>query len=328
LTSLKTRVLYGAGGAVYAVKESAYTMFILLFYTQVLGLSGVTTGIIIGLSLLWDGISDPLVGVLSDRLVSRFGRRHPFMLLSTIPMGLGFIGLFSPPASVVENHIQLALWLLFWSVWVRTFVTGFSIPHLALSAEITTDYNERSQVLGARMAFLFLFAVLVPAVALTLIFGEQNGIDGRFIAARYPLYGALSCVVVWLMASITMLGTRRYIKPSTEGLSTGFNSGGLIALIRDLGRTFRNRTFRLIIGYELAASISYGAVATLNMLAWTYFWEFSAREVAIILALPSIIAIALVMPRFARSWNASHDWTPGRAIFPSSQSSVIASNRN
>jgi GPH family glycoside/pentoside/hexuronide:cation symporter len=295
LTSFKTRVLYGAGGAVYAVKESAYTMFILLFYTQVLGLSGVTTGIIIGLSLLWDGISDPLVGVLSDRLVSRFGRRHPFMLLSTIPMGLGFIGLFSPPASVVENHTQLALWLLFWSVWVRTFVTGFSIPHLALSAEITTDYNERSQVLGARMAFLFLFAVLVPAVALTLIFGEQNGIDGRFIAARYPLYGALSCVVVWLMASITMLGTRRYIKPSTEGLSTGFNSGGLIALIRDLGRTFRNRTFRLIIGYELAASISYGAVATLNMLAWTYFWEFSAREVAIILALPSIIAIALVM---------------------------------
>ena len=92
MTSVKTRALYGAGGAVYAVKESAYTMFILLFYTQVLGLSGATTGVAIGLSLLWDGISDPLVGTLSDRLRSRWGRRFPFMLLSTVPAGLGFIG--------------------------------------------------------------------------------------------------------------------------------------------------------------------------------------------------------------------------------------------
>ncbi len=156
----------------YAVKESAYTMFILLFYTQVLGLSGTITGLIIGLSLVWDGLSDPLIGVLSDRWVSRFGRRHPLMLASAIPAGLGFIGLFQPPTSILEYEYLLAGWLLFWSLWVRTFITGFAIPHLALSAEITSDYNERTRILGARMGGLFLCVVLLPAVALTLIFQE------------------------------------------------------------------------------------------------------------------------------------------------------------
>jgi GPH family glycoside/pentoside/hexuronide:cation symporter len=292
---VKTRLLYGSGGAVYAVKESAYTMFILLFYTQVLGLSGWVTGLIIGISLIWDGISDPLVGALSDRMTSRWGRRHPFMLISTLPMGLGFIGLFSPPPAIAASDTQLALWLLFWSVWVRTFITGFSIPHLALSAEISSDYTGRSQVLGTRMAFMFLCGVLLPAAALTFIFPEQNGVDERFNASRYPLYGALSCAITWLMASITMLGTRQFIKPSTSTLKQHNPSQGLAGLTLDLVRTLKNRTFRLLIGYELMASISYGTVATLNMLAWTYFWEFSARQVSIILAVPSVIAIVLVM---------------------------------
>lgn len=297
--SVVTRTLYGAGGAVYAVKEAAYTMFILLFYTQVLGLSGFITGAIISVSLVWDAITDPLVGTWSDRLRSRYGRRHPFMVLSVIPLGIGFLGLFSPPQWAVEHHGLLAAWLLFWSLWIRTFITVFSIPHLALSAEITRDYHERSQVLGARMAFLFLFVVLLPALGLLLIFGEQQGVDGRFDASRYPLYGALSCAVVWVMASVTILGTRRFIVPSDEGsaaLGTGQSSQPRLSeLFEDLLRTLKNRTFRLLLGYDLATSVSYGAIATLNMLTWTYFWEFSALEVSIILSVPSLLAVGLVL---------------------------------
>lgn len=265
-------------------------MFILLFYTQVLGLSGTITGFIIALSLIWDGLSDPLVGVLSDRWVSRFGRRHPLMLLSAIPAGLGFVGLFQPPASVQESEYQLAAWLLFWSLWVRTFITGFAIPHLALSAEMTRDYNERTRILGARMGGLFLCAVLLPAFALTFIFHEQNGVDGRFDPENYIAYGILSCAVVWVIASITLMGTRRFIKPSYKTL----DGVGIRRVFNDLSRTMKNATFRLVIGYELAASISYGIVATLNMLAWTYYWEFSTQDISIILAVPTILAVALV----------------------------------
>ncbi len=294
MITVKTRLLYGAGGAVAAAKEAAYTMFILLFYTQVLGLSGTITGLIIAISLVWDGVSDPLVGSLSDRLRSRFGRRHPFMALSILPLGLGFVGLFAPPQAVIDNSIWLAAWLLFWSLWVRTFVTTFTIPHLALSAEITTDYHDRTQVLGARMGLMFLFAVLLPAAALVLVFPEQNGIDGRFEQSRYPLYGMLSCAVVWVMATLSTVGTRHHIRPEVP--RPGGDQGErttLFALVRDLWRTLGNRNFRLLIAYDVAATSAYGVISSLNMLVWTFFWEFSATQISIILSVPTLLAVLL-----------------------------------
>ncbi len=79
MLNTQTRIYYGLGGGVYAIKEAAYNTFILLFYVQVLGLSGLVTGAVIAISLLWDAVSDPLVGSWSDRLRSRHGRRHPFV---------------------------------------------------------------------------------------------------------------------------------------------------------------------------------------------------------------------------------------------------------
>lgn len=279
-----------------AAKEAAYTMFILLFYTQVLGLSGTVTGLIIAVSLIWDGVSDPLVGSLSDRLRSRFGRRHPFMALSILPLGLGFVGLFSPPQTVIDNSSLLAAWLLFWSLWVRTFVTTFTIPHLALSAEITTDYHDRTQVLGARMGLMFLFAVLLPAAALLLVFPEQNGVDGRFEQSRYPLYGMLSCAVVWIMATLSTLGTRHHIRP--EAPRPGGEDGDrttFLALTRDLWRTLGNRNFRYLIAYDIAATTAYGAISSLNMLVWTFFWQFSAAQISLILSAPTLLAVLLAV---------------------------------
>jgi len=296
MISLKTRILYGSGGAVYAVKEAAYSMFVLMFYTQVLGLSGTVTGVVLSLSLIWDGITDPLVGGWSDSLKSRYGRRHPFIAMSVLPLGLGFIGLFSPPGIVVEDTLYLAGWLLFWTLWIRTFLTTFSIPHLALSSEITNDYQERSNTMGARMLFTFLFSVLLPALGLLWIFASIGDTDGRFVEANYPLYGLLSCAVVLIMGTITTFGTRKFIVPSAGSKNPVKRPRiDLRALFRDLMRTLENKTFRNMIGYEIAAMVSWGTISTLNILSWTYFWEFTATEVSMILALPSLVAIGLAM---------------------------------
>jgi GPH family glycoside/pentoside/hexuronide:cation symporter len=293
---LRVRLSYGIGGAVYAVKEAAYTVFILLFYTQVLGLSGAVTGTVVALSLVWDAVSDPLVGMWSDRLRSRYGRRHPFMVYSTLPLALGFIGLFSPPSAVIGSSLWLACWLLFWSLWVRTFTTLFSIPHLALSAEISADYHERSRVLALRMGSMFLCAVLLPAVALLLIFAQQDGVDGRFDRHRYPLYGLLSCALVLALSTLTVWGTRRHVsQPDIPDRPVAARPVSPRLLLLDFVRTLRNRTFRRIIGYEIAIGMAWGCLGTLNMFAWIYVWEFSAIEISIILSVPSLLAVVLVI---------------------------------
>jgi GPH family glycoside/pentoside/hexuronide:cation symporter len=117
------------------------------------------------------------------------------------------------------------------------------------------------------------------------------------VSANYPIYGVLSCIAVLVMGTLTTWGTRNYITPSTK---TDFNmsappGGNMRALLRDSIRTLKNKSFRYMISYEIAAMVSWGTISTLNMLSWTYFWEFSAAEVSTILALPSLVAIGLVM---------------------------------
>ena len=288
-----TRLSYGIGGGVYSVKEAAYAIFILLFYTQVLGLSGSITGVIIAISLLWDGISDPLVGSWSDRLHSRYGRRHPFMVYSTVPMAIGFVGLFSPPELVRESTALLAAWLLFWSLWVRTFITCFAVPHLALSAELSTDYQERSQLLGLRLGVMFLVTLLLPSIGLLLVFREVDGIDGRFVVANYPLYGLMSAGLVALLSFICIMGTRRHVsQPDDSG--EDYAPPSLREYIGDVANTFRNKVFRTILSYEIAAAIAWGCSGTLNVLIVTYVFELSPDEMALVLAVPSLIAIPLV----------------------------------
>lgn len=296
MIGLKTRILYGTGGAVYAVKEAAFSTFVLLFYTQVLGLSGSVTGLVLSAALVWDGLTDPLVGSWSDRLQSKYGRRHPFIALSVVPLGLGFIGLFSPPVDVIENTTWLTCWLLFWTLWIRTFLTTFAIPHLALSGDISTDYQERNKVMGARMIFIFLFSLLLPAVGLLLIFPADGDIDGRFVVANYPIYGLLSCAVVWVMGLTVTLGTRQHITSSLPLPGAAAQQPlGWKTLVSDLLRTLKNKTFRNLLKYEVSAMIAWGTMSALNILAWTYYWEFDATEVSLVLSLPSLLAIGLVM---------------------------------
>ena len=291
-THTSTKIFYGIGGGVYAIKEAAYAIFILLFYTQVLGLSGTVTGAIMAISLIWDGISDPLIGSWSDRLRSRYGRRHPFMVYSTLPIAIGFIGLFAPPDSVVDSSTLLACWLLFWSLWVRTFITGFTIPHLALSAELTSDYHGRSQLMAMRLGSMFLVGLLLPALALTMIFDATGDLDGRFVAGNYPVYGLLSAGLATVLSFVSVMGTRHHTSlPDLTG--ERYTLPLLRDFFDDIRQTLRNRMFRTMLGFEVASAIGWGCYTTLNILVATYVFEFSSDEVAVILAVPGLLAIVL-----------------------------------
>jgi len=293
--SLPNRLSYGLGGAVYAVKEAAYVMFVLLFYTQVLGLSGTATGIVLALSLVWDAVSDPMVGSWSDRYKSRWGRRHPFMIYATVPMGLGFVALFAPPDSVLDSQLWLAGWLLACSIWIRTALTFFSIPHYTLVAEISQDYHERSALMGQRTAFLFLTTLLLPSTCLYFLFDEGTGGDGRFVASNYVTYGWLSAVIVWITAAACIAGTWKFIGHTKIDPRRAPSTPGFTGLWRDFLSTFQNRNFRNVLCFDLGVTASYGITIALNVIFWTYFWELPATEMGLLLGLSVLIAVPIAM---------------------------------
>jgi glycoside/pentoside/hexuronide:cation symporter, GPH family len=171
------------------LKDAAFAAFVLFYYKQVLGLSGTLTGLAIALSVVWDAISDPMVGAWSDNLRTRWGRRHPLMVASVLPIALGFIALFEPPEAVLSSQRSLFLWLLGSVIVLRTALTFFMIPYLALGAEMTTDYHERTRIASARTNLGWFMGVVAAAAAMFFIFNDSKGIDGRFIADNYHLYG-------------------------------------------------------------------------------------------------------------------------------------------
>jgi len=288
-TSLRRRLLYSSGVVNYALKDAAFGVFVLFYYKQVLGLSGTLTGVAIALSVVWDAISDPLVGAWSDKLRSRWGRRHPLMFASVIPLALSFVAIFWPPEPVLATQLPLFYWLLASVLLLRTALTFFMVPFLALGAEISTDYHERTLLANARTNLGWFIGVLVPATSLALIFTSNGDADGRFIAANYQLYGLLSAAGVIIASIICIKGTEPYIPTLPRA-----NSLPGASLWRDIADTFRNRNFRYIVVLETALGGMGGIISTLLMVTYTYFWELDTATISVMFAGPHLLAVLLV----------------------------------
>ena len=288
-TSLRRRLLYSSGVVNYALKDAAFGVFVLFYYKQVLGLSGTLTGAAIALSVVWDAISDPLVGAWSDKLRSRWGRRHPFMFASVIPLALSFVAIFWPPESVLDSQLPLFYWLLASVLLLRTALTFFMVPFLALGAEISTDYHERTLLANARTNLGWFVGVLVPATSLAVVFTGEGAADGRFIIGNYQFYGLLSAAGVIIASIICIKGTEPYIP--TLPRSTGIPGA---SMWRDITNTFRNRNFRYIVVLETALGGMSGIISTLLMVTYTYFWELSTATISLMFAGPHLLAVLLV----------------------------------
>ena len=94
---LGTKLSYGLGAIAYGIKDNGYSVFLLLFYNQVVGLPANAVGTIIGLALVFDAFIDPLIGHFSDRTHTRWGRRHPWLYASALPIALSWLMLWRPP---------------------------------------------------------------------------------------------------------------------------------------------------------------------------------------------------------------------------------------
>jgi GPH family glycoside/pentoside/hexuronide:cation symporter len=149
-----TRLAYGSGEFGPAMAGSALLFFQMIFLTNVAGLRADLAGSVLLIGKLWVAINDPLIGWLSDRTRTRWGRRLPWMVVSALPLSIFFWMLWLVPGFIDANN-QWALFAYFTvvSVLFDTFFTGFILPHNTLTSEFTQDYDERSRISGFRMAF-------------------------------------------------------------------------------------------------------------------------------------------------------------------------------
>ena len=202
-----SKLSYGVGQIAEGLKNTAIATFVLFYYNQVLGLSGTLAGVALGIALIFDAVTDPLAGSLSDNLTSRHGRRHPFMYASALPLGLAFYLLFSPPAGM--GQVALFDWLLVMILLTRASMTLYHVPHIALGAELSTDYEERTRVVAYRTFFGTFGGLLAYLVGFTLFFTDARG--GQLNAANYMPYALVVSVLMAGTIFWSAWGTRRHV---------------------------------------------------------------------------------------------------------------------
>ena len=194
---LPTILIYALPAVSLGFMGALVSIYLLKFSTDVLLIAPGLMGLLFGLSRLWDAVSDPLAGYWSDRTRSALGRRRPWLLAAAIPLAVLFAALWSPPATL--GPTALTIWMGAAIVLYFTAQTAVGIPHMALGAELTVGYHERSRVFGARLLFEFV-GIFLAAGAIALI---ENATDVRAatlgLAAAGGAGGALliACTALW-----------------------------------------------------------------------------------------------------------------------------------
>lgn len=207
--TLKTKLAFSAGALDEAVMSAA-GVATMLFYNQVLGVSAYLCGVVFLVASIVDAISDPLVGSLSDNFRSRWGRRHPFMLIAMVPLCLGFFLLYVPPAEMSETFYFW--WFMGALILMRLGKTFYVVPHDALGAELTDDYHERTQIFGLNSVVGMLAGAGLGAAVLVLYFPETEGFEnGLLNPAGYLPMATAGATIMCIALLVCIAGTRDQI---------------------------------------------------------------------------------------------------------------------
>lgn len=272
-----TKLMFGVGQAAESIKTFGFGTLLLLYYNQVLGLSGTYSGLAVFIALLADAISDPAVGSWSDGIKSRWGRRHPFMLASVIPLGVTFYFLFMPPQGLSE--FQLFLWFAAFGVLVRTALTFFHVPYLSLGAELTQDYYERTHIVVVRTAFGLVASLAVIAVAWNFFFiRTPDNPTPQLTQEPYFEYAMLSSCVMMAMMLVCIWGTKGSIS-TLAGSNQKARRFSMRRVYTDLYQALQNPSFSIVFFSTLLFMIYLGTHSALSMHLKTFFWQLDTTGI-------------------------------------------------
>ena len=293
--SFRTKLFYGFGSVAYGVKDNGFSFFLLFYYNQVLGLAHSWVGLGIMLTLLVDAVSDPVVGYVSDNWHSRWGRRHPFMYASAVPVGLGFWQLFSPPDSL--EGAALFAWFLVFAITVRTLITLYEIPSSSLVAELTDDYDQRTSMMSFRYFFGWTGGLTMSVVAYAFFFAATPDYPtGQLNPAGYDLYAMVGGAVITFAILVSAIGTHDRIPTLQPPPPPQPFDAGRVA--RELRETLGNHSFLVLFVAGIFAATAAGLTSALNIYFNTYFWGLDATQISLLTAAVFISAFVglLVTP--------------------------------
>ena len=274
--SMRMKTAFGLGSIAEGIAFTTNNTFLLLFYNQVLGLSPALVGLALSAGLIVNAVFDPLVGSWTDRTWTRWGRRHPFMFAAILPIALCYVAVYHPP-NWFGTSGQL-VWLAVMNTLLLQAMTLFHTPHLALGAEMSNDYLERSSVMNYNTLCLWIGDTMGLVIALRVFFAAGPGFtNGALDPSRYLSYsffmGGSIMVLLFLSSWWTRSQIARFPKPAAvvERLT-------LRRFATDISYVMRNRNYVVLLFALLATSLMIGTRNGLGFYISTYYWQLNPNQ--------------------------------------------------
>ena len=271
---------YSVGAVANGIKTDMFTFFLLFFYSRVIGLDPLLASLAIGAALIVDSITDPVMGAISDRTNTRLGRRHPYMLVSFVPVSIFYILLFTPKPDWDISQNQLFWWMFVCASFTRIGMTLFEVPHRSFGAEITKDYIERTKLFSWREMFAWVAGICNAFLAYNIFFKSTPEYSyGQLNPEAYfplALTGAIFMVLSLLYSSITTTNKIQSLSKWTETVT-------LYQIIKELKIAISNKSFILFFLGSLTLSISWGLLNSLTLFINTDFWGLKGNQIGIFL---------------------------------------------
>ncbi len=300
--SWRTIIAYGAPAMGAGYMYLLLSIYMMKFATDVLLIAPAVMGVIYSMSRIWDAVSDPLVGYLSDRTTTRLGRRRTWILASSVPISASFYMVFAPPTSLDPQG--LIIWTAVAVIGFYSAMTLFFVPHLSLGAELSTDYHERSRMFGTRHA-AYIIGSILSLVSLYYLINEElvEGGDVRALAADI---GLLAVVIMFALVIFAVVRLRE--RPEFQGR---MNSGPIKAF-KDV---WQNPHARLLLVVTFIEQVGSSAIAALTLYVTHYIVGAPAWAPIIIFAymLPSSASVPMWIP-LSRRFGKIRVWMGGMLL--------------
>jgi glycoside/pentoside/hexuronide:cation symporter, GPH family len=271
---------YGLGEGAFSLTMNTIWGFAMFFYTQALGIPAEMTGWILGIPMIWDAVTDPVMGYITDNTKSRFGRRHPHILIGGVLMAMFYVFLWYVPDMFQSSQKVIVMYLIAVNIISRTLMTWYCVPYIALGFEITTDYNERNKLQSARFALNMFFNLVFCGIIVWRVFlVDAEGNRDTTIQANYARMGLGFGAIILVLILISVFSTRRY---SNTRQGSAMMGSGLRGFIEDMVGILKDKHAALIFLFFCVVNCSFVFVASIQMYVYVSFMDLSAMEASVV----------------------------------------------
>ncbi|MDH8678172.1 MFS transporter [Fusibacter bizertensis] len=293
MEALKKRTLwgFGFGNIGFGLTTQIISAYLVFYATVILGMSGASIGLLVSLGIIWDALSDPIMGYLSDLTRNkRFGRRHLYLIIGGIGATVVNLGLWFIPASysdIVKWLLMIILVLL-----VKTFLTIFITPYTALAAEISDDYTERTRIQAVKTTFFLLGLFLATAFGMLVFFRSTPEFPiGQLNPAGYHNMAIFASVIMFLSMIAAYTSTKHLIPQLNERVMRD-SSLNIKSFFFEIGSSFKNVDFRAVVLGYLFTNIASALISTLGLHVYTYTFGLNNTGIAAIVGSQLVLSIA------------------------------------